>query len=98
MIVAKSSNQNVEVHQVSANGFEVRANGKSQSFDSGNCQENMDAAMNEMKHQEASDFDYDPDCPACLRHLRHSNSEHESALRRNYEASRPEYSHLYNDW
>lgn len=33
--------------------------------------------------------DYDPDCPACLRHRRHSEAEHMAALRRVYEASRP---------
>lgn len=32
--------------------------------------------------------EYDPDCPACLRNLRHTQAEHEAALRRVYEASR----------
>lgn len=32
--------------------------------------------------------DYDPDCPYCLRGTRHTNQQHEAALRRVYEASR----------
>ena len=32
---------------------------------------------------------YDADCPSCLRHLPHSLVAHETALRRNYEASLP---------
>jgi hypothetical protein len=40
---------------------------------------------------------YSPDCPACLRHLPHSLEEHEAALRRNYEASLPDYPDSYLD-
>jgi hypothetical protein len=32
--------------------------------------------------------EYDPDCPACLRGLRHTNAQHEEKLRRVLEASR----------
>jgi hypothetical protein len=36
-------------------------------------------------------FEYDPDCPACLRHLPHTAEERQAALRRNYAASLPDY-------
>lgn len=32
-------------------------------------------------------FEYDADCPICLRDLPHSIEQHESALTRNFEAS-----------
>lgn len=36
-------------------------------------------------------FEYDPDCPACLRHQPHTADEHEGALHRNRLASLPNY-------
>lgn len=39
---------------------------------------------------EKEGYDYDPDCPACLRHLPHTADAHQEALRRNYVESLPD--------
>ena len=52
MIVAENKEHGIEVHQVSAQGFEVRKNGKVVSLkDQWRCEDNRRAAMFEMQRQ-----------------------------------------------
>lgn len=68
------------------NGFMVRL-----PVGAATCQTPEEFAGQEAAMESQRDnFEYDPDCPACLRHLPHTRQEHEEALMRNWEASLPD--------
>lgn len=41
---------------------------------------------------------YSPDCPACLRHLAHSNNEHYTELQRVHAASSPDFDEMWGSF